>query len=768
MLRSIKIKNVGCFVDFTNEQARFSKGASVVHGMNGSGKSQLCCLLQLLGRLSSVPDSDSEEYQKALTGLVDFVAKRKSKESEDKRAVLEVDSCRITVDTDKRAIKDRQGEIPDIHVFNDKYIKKNVGEFVTLPEKGISIGERNKRRDKLQKKLGKIEKDMSAVNEEIDKKVDSIRRDTGYSGQKRTKKIICRENYLKEENPYDSYPDAESKRKKLEEPPDKITSHISKTFPELEISEEKKEKIQDILSKAYIEPTVHRQVYENYLETNKRFYETGVRIFKELEGDVCPFCLTQKRSDDETITELLDYVESEYNEARNEVEEILSILEEYKGKVVDFVDKSNRNNPSIRKTINIVNADVDLPDIDVELKSFNSVLSVLKAKKKQMNRVDLHDGEDLFDKIDRELASVKKQYEQKLEVIKHVNAKTDNIISQKRNLGKQAIKNYMYEFWKQDSLRERLKELESEKEEIEEQLSQVGDQIAGDKTVDFFNSIIKCLGIHKYELSEDSKLILKLHAQHDISKEGFRISTGEKKFIAFSYFLAEVLSSVESGEELKNLSVIIDDPIDSSDHERFYSFVSVIESLDDILESIYENDLSIGQIIIFTHNALLYERFANSRKFSLYSISNQRNNSVMRKADGEKLMTLSKYLEVITGQIKKKERDRPEDIGNYIRRVLEIIASIENVGSNKIQDINEYPKLNPLANHLSHESVERMLDPLPKSHEYVEACIELIELIKNRIPLLYETIREDYLESRDIAEYRADYGTKYFISLRDE
>ena len=75
--------------------------------------------------------------------------------------------------------------------------------------------------------------------------------------------------------------------------------------------------------------------------------------------------------------------------------------------------------------------------------------------------------------------------------------------------------------------------------------------------------------------------------------------------------------------------------------------------------------------------------------------------------------------------------------------------------------MNAASKLNALANHLSHESLERMLDPLPSTHEYVEACIELIEEIKRRIPALYHTIVEKYLGNTEIEEFRKRYNELY-------
>jgi hypothetical protein len=321
----------------------------------------------------------------------------------------------------------------------------------------------------------------------------------------------------------------------------------------------------------------------------------------------------------------------------------------------------------------------------------------------------------------------------------------------------------MYELWSNKTLRERKIELEKDIKLKNIRYLELSESMSNDRTIDFFNQIIKILGINKYMLNDSSSIILKIDDDYDISQEGFRISTGERKFIAMSYFFAEVLASVENSTDLKNISIIIDDPIDSSDYQKFYSFISVIENFNSILQAIYRNkEIELGQFIILTHNALLYERLINSKSVSHYQLFQENSKTkIARPKKNVGLTTFSSYLKKVTNYIKGMERSNNKEIGNYIRRILEIIASIENVDNNKIESLNAASKLNALANHLSHESLERILDPLPETHEYVEACIELIEEIKRRIPALYFTIITKYLDDIDIEDYRKKYNELY-------
>lgn len=761
MIKSIEIKNVGSFVEFTNNETPFVKGMAVVHGMNGSGKSQLCSLLQLIGNLARIPKQDQNRRRRASENIVTFVSKRRSKDTNANIVSIQIDSCLIRIETKTGSIS-IDGTLPPIHVFNDDYVTLNVGDTVELPDKPIRIGERNKLRDDLQSTVKKTRAAIEKVEDAIEQKVEQIRQQSGYAGQIRTTNNITKENYLKSANPCNSYTKARAQLENLSTPPDAITSHIGQVFPEFNLAHEEKRKVDQILATVYVEPQLHQAVYQRHLQARKLFYETGVQLFREIK-DVCPFCLTPKKSDDAIISELIAYIESEYNDAQNFLSEVASRIEEYKKRLHDFIVNSNKNNAAIRSTIKIMGSEITLDDIHFEEQTINSQLSIIRSKLNDMTNTKLAKGSSIGNSLSNSVAKLKNLYEKKIEIIAAINSEIDKLTSRKRELGDEIIKNCMHEFWKDGALRDRLNTLRTELQKTEEQLSELPDVISGDKTIGFFNQIIRYLGIHKYELTDDSKLVLKLDHDYDISNEGFRISTGEKKFIAFSYFLAEVIASVANSVELSKLSILLDDPIDSSDYQKFYSFVSIIEKIEPILRSIYRNeDISFGQFYIFTHNALLYERLTNTSKFKWYIISNEENRSVIRMPKKKiSLITFSSYVKKITNCIKRMSTARGNEIGNYIRRILEIIGSIENIDNNQIEQLNSFSKLNAISNHLSHESIERLLDPLPESHEYIDACIELVELIKDRVPQLYQTIMERYLDSKEISEYRSEYEVKF-------
>lgn len=760
MIKKIEIKNYGSLVNFNNNDCLFTTSGAIVHGLNGCGKSQICSVLNQVSKLKQSKNEQASIRGDVERKAVKFISSRISKEAESANIAIAIDNYTLSVDTNNQTFIER-GDAPDVYVFNEDYVKENVGDLVNLKDQEIRIGQRNVVRDNLLIEKAKKEKDLKNINEQIDKLIIENRIATGYAGQTRTEKIICKENYLNSKNPGEECADAKEKLNSLSNPPDPITSHLRLSFPDLLIDNETQSVIGNILMRSVVEPTLTSQVFINYINSKKSFYEDGIKIFNETKN-VCPFCLTPKNEDDKVIKELTTYITSDYN---NCVKTLNSTISDFNGKqkvLGDFISMWNTQIDVINEKAKQLGLNVVVTEINHDNEKITSIIRLLQQKQKYMLNVD-DNYQKIWETYTIYINTIKLLYQSHINAITKINEAIEQISSLKRSLGDKIIKNQMYILWNNSSLRERYNSINLEITNIKQEIQQTSLVVSNDRIPGFFNQIIRILGIFKYELNQDSVLILKLTDSFDISKEGYRISTGERKFIALSYFFAEVLSSAGSSADLMQKSIIIDDPVDSSDYEKFYSFVSVIENLDKILKNIYNNqEIVFGQLIIFTHNALLYERFINSNKLQYYTLIAENNITAIEIPKKKiSLATFSSYIKKITSYIKRMDDKNIKDIGNYIRRVLEIICSVENIDSNHITNINSSSKLNALANHLSHESIERMLDPLPITHEYIEACIELIEEIHVRMPYLYKSIIERYLNNKEIEFYKQEYERRY-------
>lgn len=761
MIKKIFVNNLGSLIDFSNEESPFPSGNIIIHGMNGSGKSQLSSVLQKISKLKFANQLGQSHFENTKIEIVEYLIKRKSREANnDKDITAKIDDFSFNIDVKNTDIN-YNGNFPKIFVFNEDYVLENVGDKVNLPDKTIKIGERNQDREDLQIEIRGDEAALRKVKKLIEELVQKSKNDSGFSTQARTAKIISVDNYLSTENSGEENKVARNQLDKLSNPPDPIIFHLSVQNPKLIVSKEEQVEIETIFSSTYLEPKLTKEFYSIFLKTNKRFYEYGVKLF-EKEKKQCPFCLTLKDEDDSNITEIIEYINSTYNEKLAIITKFNSSLISHQEKINNFLKQWNSHIDNINEKAKLLALNKKIELLKFPSVEYEKFLSIIQKKIENMSFThnDFEITESICSDIENILTEFNNDFEKQTKFIDEINTSIEKVSSKKRALGEQIIKHCMHELWCNKGLRERKVELEKDIKQKNERYSELSASISNDRTVDFFNQIIRFLGISKYELNDASSIILKIENDYDISQEGFRISTGERKFIAMSYFFAEVLSSVENSTDLKDISIIIDDPIDSSDYQKFYSFISVIENFNSILQAIYRNnEIELGQFIILTHNALLYERLINSNSVTHYQLFQENcKTKIIRPKKKVGLTTFSSYLKKVTNYIKGMERSNNKEIGNYIRRILEIIASIENVDNNKIESLNAASKLNALANHLSHESLERILDPLPETHEYVEACIELIEEIKRRIPALYSTIVTKYLDNKDIEEYRKKYS----------
>ncbi len=268
------------------------------------------------------------------------------------------------------------------------------------------------------------------------------------------------------------------------------------------------------------------------------------------------------------------------------------------------------------------------------------------------------------------------------------------------------------------------------------------------------SGLIDFLGLSEYRIANDKKLLLKLNKDYDISEEGGRISSSQKKLLSMCYFIAEIISEIKTPSELKKYILIFDDPVDSADFIYFHSITAFIENMELVLKKILNTKiLKFGQIMVMTHNSLLHDRLSKSFQFRR-SITRIENISIF--SPSEKTMNNYKiYLQYSIRYYKNPKKNRKDMIfiGTLIRRVLEILSNFNNLDKN---DFNQYildigkPKLALLANHLSHESFTKVLNPFNSEIELRDACEELLDVIKQSHPIQFEYIQNEMLKDIEV------------------
>ena len=322
--------------------------------------------------------------------------------------------------------------------------------------------------------------------------------------------------------------------------------------------------------------------------------------------------------------------------------------------------------------------------------------------------------------------------------------------SKVRELNTKLSEHYMKVFWEDkkdkrdkyyklkdilDISSDKIKELEEKNEDI-------------NTIQEVFNGLLKFIGLDEYYLNSENKLQLKIETLYDISSEGLRISTAQRKILSLCYFFAEIVSEVSKESELKKYTVIYDDPVDSADYIFFHGITSLIENIENILAKILKKEkIIIGQHIVFTHNSLLYNRL--TQNFSFHKKMIKKNQKTTLKNADKIENNYKLYIEAISEFYKKEETSQKDKIliGNLIRRVLEIVISFNELNSNNVSIVKDYgkPTLGLIANHLSHENFSKVLTPLPTDDEMKKACKELFEVIEELHPKQFEYINKNFL-----------------------
>ncbi|GAA7583203.1 hypothetical protein MMM150_07340 [Helicobacter pylori] len=245
-------------------------------------------------------------------------------------------------------------------------------------------------------------------------------------------------------------------------------------------------------------------------------------------------------------------------------------------------------------------------------------------------------------------------------------------------------------------------------EKIDNKLKGLYDQKRPD--IKIINSYLKALNLPKYSLNEDYRIVLN-SVDLENSKAKMILSDGEKTTLAFAYFLAR-LKLFYKKEDLKNLVVVIDDPISSLDEQRIYNTTCLVAKINQELvgEALKENE-DKAQVFVLTHNHTFMARLINmvgkhARYFQLERHQGQLKIVCKNEAVGYfDTFYLLLFKEVYVFAKKEKVQDdfnEAINYGNKVRVLLEGFLKINFInsflGANSVFDEDKIKKLIETAN----------------------------------------------------------------------
>ncbi|WP_187934135.1 AAA family ATPase [Helicobacter pylori] len=517
---------------------------------------------------------------------------------------------------------------------------------------------------------------------------------------------------------------------------------------------------------------VSEKIKEHISKVGREFIEKGMKLQKEMPDNACPFC-TQKIPH-EIIQEYTSYFNESVEKFNQCSLEMSGTLKKYfnQWNIKEILQSFEKFEPFMKK------------DFSKNKESLENALEQIKVLLEKLQKeVDKKEGaknEKKFQKIDKELLEIQENIQ------KHVN-ETRKILNQKKeqkekleklktDLKEARIKKAKHDSYdwqkikkeaeiKLSVLNRGYERLNCLLEKIDNKLKELNDQKRPD--IEIINNYLKVLNLPKYSLNKDYRIVLNSDALEN-SKAKMILSDGEKTTLAFAYFLAR-LKLFYKKEDLKNLVVVIDDPISSLDEQRIYNTSYIVAKINQELAGEALKDEDKAQVFVLTHNHTFMARLINmvgknARYFQLERHQNQLKivckNEVVGYFDTFYLLLFKEVYEFAEKGKVQDNFNEAINYGNKVRILLESFLKINFIdsflGANSIFDEGKIKKLIETAN----GEVELNFSKLPFNKDN-NCNIENEEVLRKKILHIAKGL---HLDSHGSV---VDFFSPYKISLEN-
>ncbi len=360
---------------------------------------------------------------------------------------------------------------------------------------------------------------------------------------------------------------------------------------------------------------VSEEIKEHMSKVGREFIEKGIELQKKMPDNACPFC-TQEITNNiiQVYTSYFNKRIEQFNQDSLEVSGTLKkILEQWN--IKEILQSFERFEPFMKK---------DSSTNKESLKNALEQIKVLLEKlQKEVGKKEGAKNEKEFQKIDKKLLENYEKFQKCVD-------ETGNILKQKKEQKKKLdklkteLKEARIKKAKHDSydcqkskeeaerklsiLNRRHERLNRLLEKINKKLKGLYDQKRPD--IETINNYLKALNLPKYSLDKDYRIVLNSDALGN-SEAKIILSDGEKTTLVFAYFLAR-LKLFYKKEDLKNLVVVIDDPISSLDEQRIYNATCLVAKINqELAREKLSNEKDRVQVFVLTHNHTFMARLIN-------------------------------------------------------------------------------------------------------------------------------------------------------------
>lgn len=440
---------------------------------------------------------------------------------------------------------------------------------------------------------------------------------------------------------------------------------------------------------------VSEKIKEHISKVGREFIEKGIELQKEMLDNACPFC-TQEITNNiiQAYTSYFNKRIEQFNQDSLEVSGTLKkILEQWN--IKEILQSFERFEPFMKKDFSKNKESLE--------KALEQIKALLEELQKEVDKKEGAKNEKKFQKIDKELLEIQENIQQCVgearEILNQKKEQKKKLEKLKTKLKEARIKkakhdSYDWQKSKEEAERKLLvldrghKRLKCLLEKIDNKLKELYDQKRPD--IEIINNYLKALNLPKYSLNKDYRIVLNSDALEN-SEAKMILSDGEKTTLAFAYFLAR-LKLFYKKEDLKNLVVVIDDPISSLDEQRIYNTTCFVAKINqELAREKLSNEKDKAQVFVLTHNHTFMARLINmvgkkhARYFQLERHQGQLKIVCKDKFNGYfDTFYLLLFREVYEFAKKEKVQDNCNEAinyGNKVRILLESFLKINFIDS---------------------------------------------------------------------------------------
>ncbi|WRD93871.1 AAA family ATPase [Helicobacter pylori] len=360
---------------------------------------------------------------------------------------------------------------------------------------------------------------------------------------------------------------------------------------------------------------VSEEIKEHMSKVGREFIEKGIELQKKMPDNACPFC-TQEITNNiiQVYTSYFNKRIEQFNQDSLEVSGTLKkILEQWN--IKEILQSFERFEPFMKK------------DSSTNKESLKNALEQIKVLLEKLQKeVDKKWGvknKEKFQKTDKKLLENYEKFQKCVDetrnILKQKKEQKEKLEKLKTELKEARIKkakhdSYDWQKSKEEAERKlsvlncRHERLNRLLEKIDKKLKGLYDQKRPD--IETINNYLKALNLPKYSLDKDYRIVLNSDALEN-SEAKIILSDGEKTTLAFAYFLAR-LKLFYKKEGLKNLVVVIDDPISSLDEQRIYNTTCLVAKINqELAREKLSNEENKAQVFVLTHNHTFMARLIN-------------------------------------------------------------------------------------------------------------------------------------------------------------